>query len=928
MGKRQSAVMLATMLGCSVALGGQDSPQEGATFRATTERVVIDAAVVDEAGRPIPDLTASEFELKVDGRPRGIVSVEFLPHLSEPSIVPPGTPVAQFSTNERAHAGRLVLIAIDQNTITMGRGRTAFLSATALLDRLAPEDRVGVIAFPKGPRLEFTTDRKAVDTTLQQVIGTAQHTLNEIQLSPTEVLSLSRGDNQYLDEVMDRECRFVFQRDTDVSARAEELGECRAQVEQEARSLAILLRERTTASLAMLRAIVSQMKQIPAPKTLVWVSQGMLADDRRPDIARIADEALAARVNIYVLHLDPIDHADASAPRVFPTLSEDRQLMSEGLEFMAGVGRGALFRTAGNADFAFVQIANELAGSYLLTIEPQASDRDGRMHEIGLTVRRAGAQVRARHRFAVSPSLPPPAAAEDRIAALLKAPLLAAELPLKLATYSLAAGEKSRVRVLIGTEIGQPATSAEQVALGFVIADEHGKAVRDGFQNVRLTPLEMGAPSPVQYNSLIDLAPGTYRMRFAAIDATGRQGSLEHKFNVGLATRGNISVGSLVLAPASVERGGLRAPAYARVAGPFEAYAEVRSTAPQVRARIEVVDPSSGAVLTSAEGAILPKSAGQGAAVHAHLPIELVPPGQYDAALVLTTSDGAEIRLTRGFGLVAPVPPNAGLFADDIRHLPASGIDDLLGPTHIARVIEDALAVDGGQADEPARTGLQRWSRDATRPEAMVPRDSGSGPLVSTTMARGIARLQRGDLEQAAAAFRTAIKLASDFAPAAVYLGACYAAGGRDREAAGAWQLVLALGREDQVVYRLTADALLRLGDTAAADEILEDAVRTFPDDPGLARRVALARAIAGDTTQALTLIEPLLVRNPEPDLQVLAVKLAIAKAAANTSGDRAEDLARLQRLSRLLVSGEGPPPLVAHWIRHLEAGVTQQSRP
>ena len=235
----------------------------------------------------------------------------------------------------------------------------------------------------------------------------------------------------------------------------------------------------------MLRAIVAQLKRIPAPKTLIWVSQGMIADDRYPDIARIADEALAARVNIYVLHLDPIDQADASTPRVFPTLQEDRQMMSEGLEFMAGVGRGALFRTSGTADYAFTQIANELAGSYLLTIEPQASDRDGRMHAIDLKVRRAGALVRSRHRFAVTPTPPDPAAPEDQVVALLHAPLLAAELPLKVATYALASGSKGRVRVLVGSELGQPTSSPENVALGFVIVDEKGKLVRDGFQQVQ-----------------------------------------------------------------------------------------------------------------------------------------------------------------------------------------------------------------------------------------------------------------------------------------------------------------------------------------------------------------------------------------------------------------------------------------------------------
>jgi tetratricopeptide (TPR) repeat protein len=197
-------------------------------------------------------------------------------------------------------------------------------------------------------------------------------------------------------------------------------------------------------------------------------------------------------------------------------------------------------------------------------------------------------------------------------------------------------------------------------------------------------------------------------------------------------------------------------------------------------------------------------------------------------------------------------------------------------------------------------------------------------------MARGIARLRRGDLESAATAFRGAIKIASDFPPAAVYLGACYAAGGRDREAAGAWQLVLALGQEDAIVYRLAADALLRLGDAAAADDLLKDAVRAFPEDAELTRRVALARAAAGDAAHALALIEPLLAGGAAgPDMQVLAVKLAIALAAGNTSSDHAGDLARLQRYSQLLARGqERAPPLIARWIRHLEGGAPASTRP
>ena len=135
------------------------------------------------------------------------------------------------------------------------------------------------------------------------------------------------------------------------------------------------------------------------------------------------------------------------------------------------------------------------------------------------------------------------------------------------------------------------------MALGFVIADEKGKVVRDGYQQARLAPMVTGVASPLQYNGLIELAPGTYKMRFAAVDGRGRQGSLEHRFEVALTSSGGITLGSLVLAPLTSDRG-LRAPARATVAVPFQAYADLRvakGVAPEaVRVRVEVTDRTTG----------------------------------------------------------------------------------------------------------------------------------------------------------------------------------------------------------------------------------------------------------------------------------------------------------------------------------------------
>ena len=353
----------------------------------------------------------------------------------------------------------------------------------------------------------------------------------------------------------------------------------------------------------------------------------------------------------------------------------------------------------------------------------------------------------------------------------------------------------------MGSELGQPTSSPENVALGFVIVDEKGKLVRDGFQQVKLSPLALGVNSPVHYNGMIELPPGTYKMRFAAVDSSGRQGSLEHRFQVALASSGGVTVGSLVLAPLTSDRG-LRAPAQAIVAVPFQAYADVTvasgTTPASVRVRVEIADRATGEVLTGADGA-----GARACRRHAArrltraCPSNSFLPASTIATLVVTAGDAPPVRLTREFGLVKTVAAEDGMFADDIRHLPASGNDDSAAARHTSRrCMALALTVDGPRADVATREAVSAWLHGAALPETALPKDPASGPLLSTTMARGITRLRRGDLESAATAFRTAIKLASDFPPAAIYLGACYAAGGRDREAAGAWQLVLALGRK------------------------------------------------------------------------------------------------------------------------------------
>ena len=131
--------------------------------------------------------------------------------------------------------------------------------------------------------------------------------------------------------------------------------------------------------------------------------------------------------------------------------------------------------------------------------------------------------------------------------------------------------------------------------------------------------------------------------------------------------------------------------------------------------------------------------------------------------------------------------------------------------------------------------------------------DAGSDRL-SVPFLKGLALFGKGDLEPAADAVpRGAARLDSEFLPAAFYLGACYAAGGRDREAAGAWQTSLVSESEARIVYDVLADALLApRGRRAGRVDPPRRRSAAGPTTTGSCRRLAAAQAMQRRRAEAL----------------------------------------------------------------------------
>src|SRR5262249_18767664 len=104
------------------------------------------------------------------------------------------------------------------------------------------------------------------------------------------------------------------------------------------------------------------------------------------------------------LHLDStflnaFSASNAGGPSTSAARSLMRQssAMAQSLDRLAGASGGTLVHVEpGAEDRAFQRILRETSAYYLLSVEPDADDRDGRRHFISVKVKTAGAEVRAR----------------------------------------------------------------------------------------------------------------------------------------------------------------------------------------------------------------------------------------------------------------------------------------------------------------------------------------------------------------------------------------------------------------------------------------------------------------------------------------------------------------------------------------------------
>jgi hypothetical protein len=201
-----AVISLLAWLALATQAWGQDQRPR---FQAGVDITSVDVSVVDGNGRPVQGLTPADFNVRIGGAARRVVTADWVPLTATAGRA--GSVAAipdSFTSNLNATPGRIILIAIGQQNIRFGGAIPIRDALAAFVDRLQPSDRVGLMILGRGGQsVPFTADRQAVKAALARVAGQKivvaafRH-----QIAMWEALAIHQDDNEVYRAAVMREC--------------------------------------------------------------------------------------------------------------------------------------------------------------------------------------------------------------------------------------------------------------------------------------------------------------------------------------------------------------------------------------------------------------------------------------------------------------------------------------------------------------------------------------------------------------------------------------------------------------------------------------------------------------------------------------------------------------------------------------------------
>ena len=534
----------------TVSVAGR-APQTPAAGRAL---VTIDFHAAAPDGQPVLDLTAADVALKVNGRAREIRSLELIragdgaAGAAAPPVPPP------FATNAISSGSREMMLVIDDESIVPGKERQVKEALGRLLSGLSAPDRVGLIALSQGGVNISPTDHcDIIRSAVAAIVGRARGSETE-----SDFCIRTRVTLQTLKAL------FANGHDTIVMFSA-----------------------------GLMPPSGENMAQVGSSSGLCQITSA--------DFRDVANAAAASHASLYVVHATD----GMETPRPIPantrrgssnTINSDPTV---GIDGLAGATGAEMIRLAGSVD-AIARVTRDTSAHYLAAFEPDASERNGSNARIDLRIGREGVKAHTKPEVIVPKAdAKPSGAAAPTPREMLRVARISRDLPLRATSYVSRNTGDDNVKIVAVFEPLDPSTKLASAMVG--LFDDKEKLVAQwtaqGTDLARL-PVVTALVRPA----------GTYRLRVAAVDASGRPGTVDESVRAEIERADPVRLSTLVLGSAEGGSFGwkLQFGAEPVAVGLLEIYGAAKNA---VTVTLELAASEDGAAIATAPTKISPPNA-------------------------------------------------------------------------------------------------------------------------------------------------------------------------------------------------------------------------------------------------------------------------------------------------------------------------------
>jgi VWFA-related protein len=593
-------LLAAALIASPFPLRAQDEQK----IRISTTEVVLDVVVRDKKGRPVKDLSASDFEVYEDGVRQDIQSFRLV--VREPKAIADTLPKPekQSQPGVQRETSSINLVALVFDRLSPNARALAHKAATDYANEfIKPDDFTGVFLIDQGLRIiqPYTDNPQLISRAVERATSLATSTFTS---SAEQARNLSTRSTSLERQAATSESAASSAGAARDSAGASAAGSATglaaaeqilAQMQGQMLEIFETLErdQQGYATINGLLAIINSLRNLPGRKTVIFFSEGLaLPPAVQSHFRSVINAANRANVSIY-----PVDAAglrvesgNAEATRELNALAEKRMRQvargrddatgplikslernedllrlnpHSGLGQLADQTGGFLISETNDLSAGLRRIDEDMRAHYVLTYIPKNQEFDGRFRQIAVKLNRPGLDVQTRkgyyaiNNISASPVLDYEAPALAAMASAHNSNLF------PLGVTALHFPEPNRVGLVpILVEVPTSAftfTSDKEkksystdFSIVALIRDRSRQVVKKLSQHYQLSgaveKMELAKRGQILFYREVELPPGHYTVEAIAYDAaTGRANARSADFDVLYDTEAKLRLSSVVV---------------------------------------------------------------------------------------------------------------------------------------------------------------------------------------------------------------------------------------------------------------------------------------------------------------------------------------------------------------------------------------------